>query len=184
MAFEELMDRAWATRRTAFDAPDDEATDLLETARDDLKTAVAICRDQGLGVELAEALHRLANLERDLGEQAAADALWNEAIDICRSLDRPLMLAHKVRHLADLKHEREEVDAAESLYEEAMAIYRNPANTAMLDHANAALAFAQLRTRQGMPDVARALLAEARDLYARIDLQNGVEMCEQQMAEL
>ncbi len=178
------MDRAWATRRSAFDAPDAEATALLEDARDDLRTAVAICRDQRLGVELAEALHRLANLERDLGERTAAEAFWNEAIGICRALDRPLMLAHKVRHLADLKHECEQVDAAESLYEEAMAIYRDPANSATLDHANAAMAFAELRSRQGMPDVARALLSEARDLYSRIDLKNGVEMCERQMAEL
>ena len=112
-----LLERAWSTRRRALEAGDDaERETLLAAARDDLVRAVESSRDPGNEPVQVEALHRLANVERDLGEHASAELLWLESIAMCRTLDRPLMLAHKIRHLADLWQELDRFDVAEAAY--------------------------------------------------------------------
>lgn len=178
------MDRAWEARREGLSADETEAAELFEEAKSDLDAAIATCRDEGRDPELAEALHRLANLERDLGNRDRAEVLWTESVEICRGIDRPLMLAHKVRHLADLRLEQNRLEAARKLYEEAMAIYRDPANAAAFDHANAAMAYAGLAEKLADAELALGLWREAGEHYAAIRLDEGVDVCAEQIRSL
>ncbi len=120
-----LMQTAWATRRSSFDKPAKEQLDLMTKARDDLVTAVVLCREGTNPVDVAQALHLLANLEHDMDRDDSALTLWLEAVAILREADDPLQLAHKVRHVGDLHRHCGRFDDADACYEEAAALYRN-----------------------------------------------------------
>ena len=99
----------------------------------------------------------------------------------------PLQLAHKLRHLGDLLRERGDLERATPLLEEALALYRaetpleeaHPAHA--LDVANAVRRVALLREESQEPAAAVELWAEARELYARLELAAGVEEAEQHL---
>lgn len=184
-----LMQNAWATRRSSFDKPAEEKTELMTRARDDLARAVALCREASDPVELAQALHMQANLERDLRRNDEALELWLEAVDVLREAGDPLQLAHKLRHLGDLRRECKRFEEADRCYEEAAALYRSHAEPGSLDHANAIRPMAMLKERMGDRARARALWSEARELYAAVNIQGldtriTVEECDRQVERL
>lgn len=181
---DELMRSAWATRRAAFDADPVGKRELLERARQDLSAAVAMCRDGGSPVSLAQAVHLLANVELDLERVDRARSLWEEAIRILRGTDDVLQLAHKVRHLGDLHRHCGRLDDAEACYDEALALYREHDAPGSLDLANAVRRMAALRELRGDAERARALWRETRDLYAAVDLTAGVEEAERHLERL
>ncbi len=94
----------------------------MRDARGDLGKAVALCRDDADSVELAEALHLLANLEHDLRQDSTALSCWLEAVALLREANNPLQLAHKIRHLGDLHNHCGRVNDADACYEEAAAL--------------------------------------------------------------
>ena len=138
----DLMRSAWVTRRSSFEADPEKQMTLMTKAKDDLLTAVALCRDSGTPVELAQALHLLANVEHDMGKDDRAQSLWEEAVAILREADDVLQLAHKVRHLGDLHRHCGRLSEAETCYDEALALYREH------DEPGSLLRFASMNFRQ------------------------------------
>jgi len=181
---EELMQSAWATRRSSFDAPPEEKLAALNQAKQDLVTAAAMCREEGASVSYAQAIHMLANVELDLGHEDRALSLWEESVEVLRTTDDVLQLAHKVRHLGDLHRHCGRLEQAESCYAEAVAIYREHDGPGSLDFANAVSRMADFKEQQGEDVEALGLWRETRDLYAAVDLPQGVEEAERHIEKL
>jgi tetratricopeptide (TPR) repeat protein len=172
-----LMNNAWARRRAALAVDGEVRARLIEQARGELEAAIDLTRVAEDQHRLAQALHLLANLERDDGLNAVAEALWVEAVDVLRTLDDTDALAHKIRHLADLKRQMRQFDAASALFTEAMALYRSSDNPPVGDFANAMIAHADLLDALGSHGQALDLWREAKSLYGEIALTEGIELC-------
>ena len=184
-----LMVAAWATRRSSLDKPADEQLNLMTKARDKLVQAVELCRKGTDPVELAQALHLLANLEHDMRRDDAALTSWLEAVALLRRADDPLQLAHKVRHVGDLHRHCGRFEEADICYEEAAALYRKHDKPGSLDFPNAIRPMAMVKERLGDRKQALALWQEARGLYAAVDIagldsQPAVDECDRHVARL
>ncbi len=149
-----------------------------EDARQHAEQAVALCREQGLREKLARALMLVGQVMRDAGQPAAALKPYEEAAGISREVDSSLRYAHTLRHLADLHCDLGELDLAEKAYTEALGIYRSEPNPNPCDLANAVRAYAVLKDAAGAAEAARPLWQEARGLYEKLGIEEGVEECD------
>jgi tetratricopeptide (TPR) repeat protein len=172
-----LMNNAWARRRAALAVDGEVSARLIEQARGELEAAIDLCRAANDQARLAQALHLLANLERDDGLLAVAEALWAEAVTVLRELDDGYALAHKIRHLADLKRQLRLFGEASALFAEAMDLYRAGDDPPVGDFANAMIAQADLLDAMGSRGQALDLWREAKALYVEIALTEGVDLC-------
>lgn len=168
---DELLRQAAEARRAA--RPED--------ARQHLIAAVTTARSTGRGRVLVAAL---AQLLRDAGEAASAVPLLDEAVTHGRPLSDPHLLAHALRHLGELHLELGHGERALQHLREALDLYRAQPATAPLDLANAVRPLAICLERQGTDDEARILWSEARDLYAGLGIDAGVEECTAGVARL
>ncbi len=180
----ELMRKAWAVRRASLNADPAEMKVGLARARRYLTTAVSMCRDQSPLTDYAQAIHLLAHVELDLGDEDRALTLWKEAVSVLRGTDEFLQLAHKVRHLGDLHRHCRRLEDAESCYAEALAIYREHDAPGSLDFANAASRMADLKEQRGERIEALDLWRETRDLYSAVELSQGVEEADRHIKRL
>jgi tetratricopeptide (TPR) repeat protein len=153
-------------------------------AHRDLVQAVALCRQAGPRRDLILALKALGQIERDLGRGDAALQLHEEAVALCRAEGDIPLLAHAVRHLGDVHREARRADRAAPCYHEALSIYRGDPQTNPLDLANAIRSLALLAEDTADVDDATRLWAEARDLYAAVDVPQGVHESEERLAGL
>jgi len=143
-------------------------------AKQCFEEAIELCQYEGDRSGLAHALAGLGKIERDLHDLAGARRHYEESVDICRTVDNPLKLAHIVRHLADVLSEQGEFVLAAPCYKEAIEIYREHDDSSPLDLANAIRGFAHLKTRNRETRDALLLWREARNLYARCDVEAGI----------
>jgi tetratricopeptide (TPR) repeat protein len=155
----------------------------LEDAKRDLVAAVALCRKAG-GQNLARALTALGQIERDQGQNDAALRHYEEAVTIYRAAGEPLKLAHTIRHVADILRESGRAELAEPRYDEALALYRKHPETPPLDLANAIRGWALLKSDSRENESAKALWQEARELYAAVNVEAGVEESKRRLAML
>jgi tetratricopeptide (TPR) repeat protein len=153
-----------------------------DEARRIFSEALALCRKDNLP-ELPLALAGLAQIERDLGNTAAALNYYSEAATIHRAHDA-LALAHTLRHIADIHRESAQPQLAAPLYAEALAIYRANADTPSLDLANCLRGCALLEQDLGHNERARDLWSEAGGLYSSVNVEAGVKEAERRMAQL
>lgn len=153
-------------------------------AERDLLEAVAICRQAGPTSQLAAALTRLGQIERDSHRLDSALQRYQEAVSLYRAEADPLRLAHTVRHVADIARELKRPDLAAAAYEESIALYRRHPAVPPLDLANALRGFANLQSGAGNLDQARSLWKEARHLYAAVGVEAGVAECDDRLASL
>lgn len=133
-----------------------------------------------MGYETRERIRVLKDLgrsERSAGELEAARSLYEEAALLCRAEGHGVLLAHTLRHLGDINREVGRLDVAERCYDEALGIYRDEIRRRPLDVANALRSVALLREDQARGDQAQALWEEARELYADVGIQEGVDEC-------
>lgn len=156
----------------------------LSDAHAVLTEAVILCRKGGDRAELVLALKRLGQIERDLGRGDAARALYEEAVAICRAEGDTLNLAHTVRHLGDIYQDAGNAELAKPCYLEALSLYRSDLRTQPLDLANAIRPLAILKENAGEFDPARRLWEEARDLYAAVNVSEGVAESSAHLARL
>ena len=133
---------------------------------------------------LAQAYTELGRTERDLHETDAALRHYEEAAAVYRRLDEPLRLAHTVRHVGDILREDGKLEPAGPCYREALEIYRAHPETPPLDLANAIRGYALLEDDVGRQDQALTLWREARELYASVNVQAGVDEGDRQIARL
>lgn len=170
-----LLEQALGARRE--DRPEDARRALLEAEK--------ICRTSGTRAELARTLKALGQIERDMGQTEAALSLYQEAVVIYRSEPDALALAHTIRHVADIQRNLGRNLLAEPNYREALAIYRSHPEADALDLANAIRGLAILTFDSGRNnEEARALWQEARDLYASVNVQAGVNESSRRLALL
>lgn len=141
----------------------------LADARRDLIEAVAICRAQKVPADLAFALQRLGQIERDARNLDAARACYEEAAAIHRERGNVLGLAHAIRHIGDIHQDAGRWDLAEPCYDEALALYHSTRNVGRGDLANAIRSMAIQKEHAGDLERARTLWTEARALYASLD---------------
>ena len=156
----------------------------LADAHRDFVAAVVQCRQTGEQRELVQSLKGLGQIERDLGRGDAARLLYEEAVAICRKEADALTLAHTVRHLGDIHQDAGRVELAEPCYQEALAIYRSHKETSPLELANAIRPLAILIEDAGQVEEAILLWEEARDLYAAVNVPEGVAECLARLARL
>jgi tetratricopeptide (TPR) repeat protein len=156
---------------------------LLDAHRDFLE-AVTLSRQADAPHDVVQALKGLGQIERDLGRGEAARPLYEEAVALCRLEDNPLQLAHTVRHLGDIHQEAGRLDLAEPCYREALTIYQGDRRTAPLDLANTLRPFALLHESQGQTKPAIELWTKARDLYAAVNVQAGVDESAEHLTRL
>jgi len=164
---EEFAQRAVAARRDG----------RLSDARRDAEAAVALCRQVGPPGKLVRALMLLGQIERDDKQRGKALQHYEEAAIISRKEEEPLRCAHTVRHLADLYCDMGKLDLAENCYQESLALYRDNKGASAGDLANAIRGFAVMKDAAGSSGEARPLWEEARDLYASLGVDEGVEEC-------
>jgi tetratricopeptide (TPR) repeat protein len=156
----------------------------LADAERDLSAAVGLLRANGTRRELAQALKKLAQVKRDLGPSDAVRPLYEEAVSIYREEGSALDLAHTIRHLGDVYRHEGQAKLAEDCYLEALALYRNQETTPALDLANAIRPLAILRDDVGEVEEAQRLWEEARVLYARVNVEAGVQESSARLARL
>lgn len=132
----------------------------------------------------ARALTELGRNERDLGETDAALRHYQEAAALYRRLDEPLRLAHTVRHIGDILRESGQLQAAGPCYREALEIYRAHSETPPLDLGNAIRGYALLQGEMGEAAGALSLWRVARELYATVNVQAGIDECDAEIARL
>ncbi|MGO8794554.1 MAG: tetratricopeptide repeat protein [Candidatus Sulfotelmatobacter sp.] len=164
LELETLMQRALQARR------DNRSPD----AKRDWTEALELCRRQASPADLAKILTGLGQIERDLHNNDAALAHYEQAIAIYRSANRPLNLAHAIRHVADIHRHQRRYDLAAAEYGEALTIYRGDPKTLQLDLANTLRGFAILKEATGENAQARAFWQEAKELYAAVNVDAGV----------
>jgi tetratricopeptide (TPR) repeat protein len=141
----------------------------LAEARRDLMGAVDICRRAAVPADIAFALNRLGQIERDLQNLDVARAHYEEAAAIYRQRGDTLALAHTIRHVGDIHQDAGRWELAEPCYDEALMLYRSCRGTRRSDLANAIRSMAIQKEHTGDIERARLLWKEARDLYASLD---------------
>ncbi len=156
----------------------------LTDARRDASQAVGLLRQQPPGVELAQALRLVAEVERKLHQDIAARQHYEEAVDLCYLYADPLTLAHTIRHLGDLYYDAGQTELAQPCYQEALNLYRAEKNPPPLDLANAIRSLAILTSNTGKREDAKPLWQEARDLYALVNVPEGVKESSRQLAQI
>src|ERR1700749_85204 len=143
--------------------------------------AVRSAAEEGDRPSLAEALCGLGQAERDIGNLGAAQHHYQGASVLYREIGPPERLAFALRHEADILRELCKPAEAEPLYLEAEGIYRQLGKGAELDLANTLRGLALAYESSGKADPSQSLFAQARDLYAKCNVQAGVQECEQKL---
>lgn len=156
----------------------------LADARAHLVEAVGLYREAGAPADLARALTRLGQIERDMRHRDEALRSYQEAAAIYRAAGDAPRLAHTVRHVADIQRGDGRPELAEPCYHEALAIYRSHPQTPPLDLANAIRGLAILKSDAGEAGEAKLLWREAKDLYTAVNVKAGVDESCRQLARL
>jgi tetratricopeptide (TPR) repeat protein len=156
--------------------------DRLEDARRSFADAVAAAREDGNDRDLVLALKGLAQVERDLGDEPRAIALYEEAVELCLANEDLSGLAHALRHLGDLHQDTGGWSQADEYYLQALALYRRDNSVTPLELANALRPMAQLRERMGDAGAAQPLWREARALYLAAGVSEGAAECDRHLS--
>ena len=156
----------------------------LEDAKTALLDAVRLCRTNDAHAELATALTRLGQIERDLNCRDAALEHYREAAGLLRSEGDEMRLAHAVRHLGDIHQEMGHSELAQPCYEEALHLYRADERTHPLDLANAIRGLAILKEKTRDVEYARLLWGEAKNLYEAMNVKEGIAESSRRLARL
>ena len=117
---------------------------------------------------------------RTAGDSTAAEQLYRRAAELAASEEDDVLRAHALRHVSDLARERGDSSQALASAEEAVALYRAAPDARPLDLANALRLTALALEQNG--GKAAEFWREARDLYARVDVQAGVDECARHLA--
>jgi tetratricopeptide (TPR) repeat protein len=132
---------------------------------------------------LAEALCGLAQAERGTGNLEAATHHYANAAVLYRELGLRERLAYAIRHEADVRRETGKDVEAEPLYLEAEEIYRQLGEQATLDLANTLRGLVLVNESISKMDASKALWQEARELYAKCNVNAGVAECDEKLSQ-
>jgi tetratricopeptide (TPR) repeat protein len=156
--------------------------DRLADSRAIFLKAVRSAAEEGDRPSLAEALCGLGQAERGIGNLEAARHHYAGAAVLYRQIGPPERLAYAIRHEADILREACLPAEAEPLYQEAEGIYRQQGEAAALDLANTLRGLALVNESLGRPDASRLLFEQARELYAKCNVEAGVAECSKKLS--
>jgi len=171
--FQEQFARGYQARRD----------DRLADSRAIFLKAVRSAAEEGDRPSLAEALCGLGQAERGIGNLEAARHHYAGAAVLYRQIGPPERLAYAIRHEADMLREACLPAEAEPLYLEAEGIYRQQGEAAALDLANTLRGLALVNESLGRPDASRLLFEQARELYAKCNVEAGVAECNKKLSQ-
>lgn len=134
--------------------------------------------------KLVHALRRLAEVEKDMGNDEVTIALYEEAVAVSREYGDSRLLAHTIRHQGDIHRRMRNVEIAESCYNESLTLYRNQDLPNKSDLANAVRPMAILKEELEEREEAIKLWKEARGLYAEINLKEAIVECSDRLVAL
>ena len=133
---------------------------------------------------MTEAIERHLTLAREAAAEGRAGEARNSyarAAALSRESGAPLLQAHALRHLSDLDRQADHLEQALTHAEQAAALYRANGQGTSPDMANAlrlkGLALDGLRKTEQ----ARAAWTEARELYTRAEVADGVAECDRRL---
>lgn len=132
----------------------------------------------------ADELRRLGESQRRKSGTDGGVAAYEQAVALLRDGGDVIKLAHTIRHLGDVHVEQGRPEAAAPLYDEALALYRGHPSPPRMGLANAIRSQAVLKEQLGRREEAAGLWAEARELYAREGIQEGVDEASRHLARL
>ncbi|MGD0192499.1 MAG: tetratricopeptide repeat protein [Rhizomicrobium sp.] len=138
-------------------------------ARQAFADAARLYREMGSTAELAHALTRQAQIERDEHRFDEALQFQLEALALQRTLGDRKVLAHVLRHVADILQAGGRHPEADPYYAQVLEIYRSEPDVPPLEFANTLRSMALHREHLADKDGARRLWSEARDRYAALD---------------
>lgn len=133
--------------------------------------------------EQIEEIIRDAREQRSVGRVTAARSGYGRAADLARAAHEHGLLAHALRHLSELDRLGGDHAAALIAGSEAVALYRENPDAAQLDLANALRVSALALDALGRPHDAGSVWREARNLYAQLDVTEGVAECDSQLGK-
>ena len=181
---ENLMSRAWTTRRESFKASARSRSRLIQHSHNDLTIAMKLARKANDEKNLAQAMHLLANVEIDMGQYEKAESLWLASVELCRKIGDKAFLAHKVRHLGDIYKLKKRFCEASTCYNEALTLYRSLDDPPKLDFANALQRMALHKEATGLNEESIRLWREARHYYELTGILDGVRECSSHLKKL
>ncbi len=156
--------------------------DDLAESRAAFIEAVRKAAEEADRAALAEALCGLGEAERGIGNLEAASHHYANAVVLYRQIGPPKRLAYALRHEADTVREACRPADAGPLYLEAEQIYRQLGEESTLDLANTLRGIAMVNEDAGERQSARSLWSEARELYARCNVEAGIAECDRKLA--
>ena len=171
--FKELFARGYQARRE----------DRLADSRAIFLQGVRNAAEEADRPSLAEALCGLAQAERDIGNPQAASHHYANAAVLYRQVGPPARLAYAIRHEADVIREMCHPAEAGPLYLEAEGIYRQLGEKATLELANTLRGLALVNESTAKPEASRSLWQEARELYAKCNVEPGVAECDEKLSQ-
>lgn len=154
------------------------------TTKQALDAACRVARDGGSARSRVAALRALALWHSEHGAHAEVVHLYQEAVDVCRAEGDDLLLSHTLRHQGDVHRRAGELGEADAACREALSVYRGSSRLRPGDLANALRSSALVHEALGRNGDAHRDWAEARDIYARLDIADGVAEATQAIERL
>ncbi len=133
---------------------------------------------------LGRVFHIYMQFEYDQNEFEAALGLARQSLDHYEKGGNPHQLAHSRRHIADLMLHLDRLESAEKEYQQVIQIYRSLANFHEMDLANALRGYALLLEKKNKSIEAVIVWKEARGLYDKYKIAEGVQEADQHLAKL
>ena len=167
-----LVEEAWVERREG----------RHEAAHQKLGEAIALCRQADLQRELVMVLGKLGHVGLDTKNIDAALVAYEEAVEISERLGDHQLVAHTVRHLGDVHRHGKRLKEAERCYERSLGLYASFENLHPCEYANAIRPMAIIQEALGNVDEAKKLWGQARELYRKGGILEGVDECSERLA--
>ena len=129
-------------------------------------------------LERGEILRVYSQIKRDQGNLQEALSLLEKSYALLRPVTTPLRHAHIVRHIAELQSELKLNEEAEENYKIVIDIHHREGDIRSLNYANAARSYAVFCETMKKKDKALPFWKEAKEIYRRQDIHEGVKECD------
>lgn len=156
----------------------------LEEAIRELHSALELCEDYKVSKEKTRTLSLLANIQYYLGYKEASLKSYNDALKIAENELEEEQVAHIIRHVADVEQELGSLKESQSHYQRALKYYKANLSSHYLNRANALRGLALLKEKMLDKSDAKRLWKEAKVLYEKMKLQDGVTECLNRLKKL
>lgn len=156
----------------------------LDEAIRELHSALELCEDYKVSKEKSKTLSLLANIQHYLGYQEESLKSYKDALSLAEEVSKPDQVAHITSHIADVEREVGSLKEAQSHYQKALEYYRANLGSHSLNRANALRGMALLKEKMVDYSDAKRLWKEAKVLYQKLKIEDGVRECASRLKKL